>query len=315
MKSKVALISGVLGQDGSYLAELLLSKGYEVHGIMRRVAVPNMKFVKGLNITLHEGDLSDPGSIYRIIDKVRPDEFYNFACMAGVAPSFNQFEYTFDTGATAVVRIIEAIRQIDPKIKFFQACSSHIFGDTPVVPQNENTPMQPISPYGLAKASSRMALHMYRRAYGMFVCSAIFYAHASPRYSESFLLSKVVHSIWRIMRGEQEYLEVGNLDVPTDVGYAKDFVEAAYNIMQQEKPDDFVICTGETHTPREFIEIAFKEAGLSLDKLKINENLKRPSEVSLLVGDFSKANKAFGYKPRISYEELVKLMVHEISSQ
>lgn len=310
--NKKALITGVLGQIGSYLAEKLLAEGYEVHGMMRRVAVPNMKWVPK-EVILHEGDLSDPGSIYRIINEVRPDEYYNMACMAGVGPSFFQFEYTFDTGATAVVRTLEAIRSIDPKIKFFQACSSHIFGDTPVVPQNEETPMQPISPYGLAKAASRMALHMYRRAYGMYACSAIFYANASPRYSESFLLSKVVHSIKRIIRGEQDKLEVGFLDVPTDVGYSKEYAEAAYQIMQQPEPDDFILCTGVTHTAREFIDIAFKEANLDKEKYVIeNPSLKRPSEVSVLVGDYSKAKNAFGFDPQVDYESLVKLMVSQM---
>lgn len=321
MKKNKALILGCAGQDGSYLAELLLDKGYEVHGFIRRTSNPNTRNIRSLlynpeifnkTFFLHDGDLSDSGSLYNVINKVRPTEIYNFACMAGVSPSFYQPEYTIDTGGLAVLRILEAIRYVDPTIKFFQAGSSHIFGNTPESPQTEQTPKQPISPYGLGKALGQQVINYYRQVHGIYACSAIFYAHASPRYSESFLLGKVVHSIWRILKGEQQFFEVGNLDVPTDVGYAKDYVEAAWQMMQLDKPDDFIICTGELHTPREFIDIAFAEAGLSKDKLKVNESLKRPSEVSILVGDFTKAKEAFGYSPKTSFETLVKTMVNEV---
>ena len=282
---KKALITGINGQDGSYLAEILLGKGYEVYGLMRRTSSPNLSHIKDFKdnpkFKIYEGDMGDTGCLYKLVKEIMPDEIYNFAAMAGVSPSFNQPEYCFEIGALAVIRFLEVIKQIKPDAKFLQATSSHIFGDIKTYPQTETSPLSPISPYGLAKTSAHHAVNYYRSSQGMFVCSAIFYAHASPRYSESFLLSKVVHGIRKILKGEQKTLEVGNIDNPLDVGYAKEYMEASYKILQNDKPDDYIIATGELHTPREFIEKSFEFAGLDIKKyLRINNSLKRP-EVSI----------------------------------
>lgn len=315
---KKALILGVTGQDGSYLSDILLDKGYEVHGMIRRTSKPNTQnlrhilydsAVHGKRFFLHDGDISDQGSLMRIVREVQPDEVYNFAAMAGVGPSFFQPEYALDTGGVGVLRALEAIRLEKPDAKFFQAGSSHIFGDTSQSPQTESTPKQPISPYGVAKTTGQNLVHYYRQAYGTFACSAIFYAHASPRYSEGFLLSKIVHTIHRIEEGLQDTLEVGNLDVPMDIGYAREYMDAVFKIMQQGEPDDFILATGETHTSREFLDTAFEVAGLDVNKhVIVNDNLKRPSEVSVLVGDYSKAKEAFGFEPRVTFRELIELM-------
>ena len=310
MERPKAFITGITGQDGSYLAELLLSYGYEVHGLIRRTSIPHLQYLKPIldKITLHEGDMADHGSLHNLIKKILPDEVYNFGAMAGVTPSFYQPEYSIHSCGLSVVTLLEAIRQNKPDTKFFQAGSSHIFGNTPTSPQTEETPFSPISPYGCGKALGQHLLRHYRESYGIYACSAISYAHASPRYSEGFLLSKIV----AYLRNPQGKLELGNLDVPMDIGYAKDFVEAYYNIMQQDKPDDFIISTGETHSPKEYLELAFKEFGMKMeDHVVINDKLKRVSEVSVLTGDYSKANKAFGYKPKTSFNKLVKIMCNE----
>lgn len=317
MRSKKAVILGVTGQDGSYLTEILLAKGYVVYGMVRRTSRPNTTHLNHIlydeaykdRFILKEGDMADQGSLMRLIREVQPDEVYNFAAMAGVGPSFYQPEYALDTGGIGVLRILEAIRLEKPDTKFFQAGSSHIFGDTPTTPQTETTPKQPISPYGVAKAMGQNLVHYYRQAYGMFCCSAIFYAHASPRYSEGFLLSKVIHTIWRIEQGLQKTLEVGDLNTPMDIGYAKEYMEAVYEIMHQDNPDDFIIATGTQHTAQEFLDEAFRVAGLDKAKHVIfNPAYKRPSEVSVLVGDYSKAKDAFGFEPKVTFKELIRLM-------
>lgn len=315
---KKALITGVAGQNGSYLTDLLLTKDYEVHGLIRRTSNPNTRNIRHIlydpevfnkRFFLHDGDMSDYSSLVRIIKEVQPDEIYNFAAMAGVGPSFDQPEYAIDVGGQGVLRILEALRVEKPDTKFFQATSSHIFGDTYETPQDENTPVQPISPYACAKALGHHLVHYYRVAYDMFCCSAIYYAHSSPRYSEGFLLSKIIHSLWRIQDGVQDKLELGNLDVPMDIGYAPEYMEGTWNIMQQEKPDDFILATGEAHTSREFLEIAFKASGLDMDKhLVINDKLKRKSEVAELIGNANKAKEAFGFNPKVKFKDLVKLM-------
>lgn len=309
-----AILTGITGQDASYLSEILLDKGYEVHGLIRRSATNNKKNISHLldKIILHDGDLSDTTSLYRIINEVKPDEVYNFACMAGVSPSFKQPEYTMDTGATAVISMLEILKQIKPNAKFFQASSSHIFGSTKQAPQTEKTSLEPVSPYGVAKASAHHIINFYRTTYNIFACSAIFYAHASSRYSESFLLGKIVHAIWDILNCKDIKVPVGNITIPLDVGFAPEYAMAAFNIMQQEKPDDFIICTGEVHEPREFIEEMFKVAGLDINRyLVIDDRYNRGKEVNLLVGDYSKANKTFGYEPKVKFKELAKKIVEE----
>jgi len=317
--NKKAFITGITGQDASYLVELLLNKDYEVHGLIRRTSTPNTINIRHLlydedifnkRFFLHDGDLMDQSSLYRIISKVEPDEIYNLGAMAGVGPSFSQPDYAIETNGNVVGRILEAIRFLNPKIKFFQAGSSHIFGDTKETPQNENTKFQPISPYALGKALGQSLVRYYREVHKLFACSAIFYAHISPRYSESFLLGKIIHSIWRIQKGEQNFMELGNLEVPSEYGYARDFMEATHQIINLNEPDDFIISTNELHTPREFIDLAFKQIGLDKDKyIKISENLKRPSEVGILTGDYSKAQAVFNYRPKTRFENLVKAMV------
>jgi len=234
---------------------------------------------------------------------------YNFAAMPGVGPSFSQPEYTMNVSGVAVVRLLEAIKLLTPKTKFFQASSSHMFGDTEETPQTEKTVFSPISPYALAKTLAHNTVGYYRKIHNIFACSAIFYAHASPRYSEGFLLSKAIHSIWKIKKDEQKTLEVGNLNVPLDVGYAKEYMEAVFKIMQLKKPDDFILATGEARRPKEIIKDAFNIAGLDIKKhLVINDNLKRITEVSVLTGDYSKAKKAFGFKPKVKSHELMQIM-------
>jgi GDPmannose 4,6-dehydratase len=323
--NKRALITGIGGQDGSYLAELLLDKGYEVHGLIRRTSNPNTRNIRHLlydkkifnkTLFLHDGDLADASSVRRVIGKIKPNEIYNFAAMAGVGPSFDQVEYTMDVTGSGVVRILEAIKdlytqdEIDKReVKFFQATSSHIFGATKESPQFEGTKLEPISPYACAKALGHHLVNFYREAYNIFACSAIFYAHASPRYSEGFLLSKIIHNIWKIQDGEIEEFEVGNLDVPLDVGYAKEFMEAVYSMMQIGTPDDFVLATGETHTPREILAYAFLLAGLDVDKhVKENSGIKRKSEVGVLVGDIGKARLQLDFRPQVKFKELLKIM-------
>ena len=291
-----------------------------MHGIIRRTSYPNTQNIRHLlynpeifnkKLFVHDGDLADASSLFRIISQVKPDEIYNFAAMAGVGPSFFEPEYTLDVGAIGVIRMLEALRQVKPDTKFFQASSSHIFGDTLITPQTELVPLQPISPYGIAKAAAHNVLQMYKKAYKMFCCSAIFYAHASTRYSKGFMLSKVVHTVRDIRDGKADKLELGSLDMPMDIGYAKEYAEAAYNITQLDRPDDFIICTSELHTVKECVNEALKQCGLNVDKhLIINESLKRPSEVSILTGDYSKAHDAFGFKPKVKFEELINLMIN-----
>lgn len=304
-----AFITGIAGQDGSYMAELLLRRGYEVHGMVRRTSFLNDRFIKNLDITVHEGDMADPGTLTRLIKEIQPDEVYNFAAMAGVGPSFFQPEYALEIGGLGVLRLLEAIRHYCPKAKFFQASSSHIFGDTPVSPQSEITPLQPISPYGIAKAMGHLLVHQYRTNYGIHACSGIFYAHASPRYSEGFLLSKIVHAVRRIKKREQETLELGDLSTEMDFGYAKEYMEAAYNLMQLEDPTDLIIATGKIHTAEEFMKTCFDVAGLDYKKhVKYNKDLKRPSEVSVLVGDISKARMFIQFEPKVKFRELIEMM-------
>lgn len=316
---KKALILGVNGQDGSYLAEILLEKGYEVHGMVRRSATGNTKNIDHLinnreifekSFFLHKGDLAETTSLYRIISEVRPEEIYNEADQDHVVWSFSIPGYSYDITGAAVGRILEIIRQIDPKIKFFQPCSSNMFGKAVESPQNENTLFNPQSPYACAKVLAKLLVGHYRTAYGMFASVAIFYNHESPRRTEEYVTRKITKAAARISLGLQDKLMLGDLDAKIDWGYAKEYMEAAWSIMQLKEPDDFIISTGEVHSVREFAETAFKFVGLDYkDYVLTDEKLLRPANTSVLVGDISKAKNAFQYEPKVKITELIRIMV------
>jgi len=313
---KKAIISGITGQDGSYMAELLLSKGYEVHGIMRRLS----SFASGRidhlinhnpNLHTYHGDLTDNASIAGLISDVQPDEFYNFGAMSQVKVSFEIPQYTMETNAVGVLNVLEAIRKFSPHTKFYQASSSEMFGVPGVEPPfNENTPMVPQSPYGVAKLAAYHLTRQYRDGYGLFAATGILFNHESPRRGGTFVTKKITKAVARIKNGLQDSLVLGNLDAKRDWGWSPEFVEAIYMIMQQPKPDVFVIATGETHTIREFVEEAFKHVGLdSKDYVKIDDRYKRPNEVPLLLGDSSKAQKQLGWEPKMKFHEIVQAMM------
>jgi len=311
---KKAIISGVTGQDGSYLAELLLDKGYEVHGLMRRLS----SFASGRIDHLHShphfhtyhADLTDSPSISGIISEVKPDEFYNLGAMSHVKVSFEVPQYTLETNTTGVLNVLESLRKISPKTKFYQASSSEMFGvpGTPA-PYNENTPMVPQSPYGVAKLAAFHLTRQYRDGYGMFATTGILFNHESPRRGGTFVTKKISKAVARIKLGLQDSLVLGNLDAKRDWGWAPEFVEAIYLIMQQKKPDIYVVATGETHTIREFVEEAFSYVGLKSKKfVRIDDKYKRPNEVPLLLGDASKIKK-LGWKPKMKFHEIVRAML------
>lgn len=316
---KKALILGVTGQDGSYLAELLLEKGYEVHGMLRHSATGNTRNINHLIkdkeifnkiFFLHKGDLADATSLYRIISEVKPQELYNEADQDHVSWSFAAPDYSYDITGAAVGRILEIIRQIDSKIKFFQPCSSNMFGKAIETPQSETTPFQPQSPYACAKILAYVLTRHYREAYGMFAATAIFYNHESPRRTEEYVTRKITKAAARIAMGLQDKLVLGDLSAKIDWGYAKEYMEAAWNILQQPKPDDFVIATGEVHSVQEFVEEAFRFVNLNSDDYVVSDKqLLRPASTSVLVGDISKARKTFGFEPKIKFKELVRIMV------
>ena len=313
---KKVLIFGITGQDGSYLAELLLEKGYEVHGLIRRSSTGNKRNIMHIldKITLHKGDLADATSIYRIIDEVRPLELYNMADQDHVSWSYDSVDYSFDITGAAVGRILEVIKQTSPKIKFFQPVSSNMFGKAKN-PQNEETGFRPQSPYGCAKAFAYILTSYYRDVFGLFASSAIFYNHESPRRNEEYVTRKITRAAARISKGLQKKLYLGDIDIRIDFGYAKEYAEAAWNILQSDKPDNFIICTGELHSIREFAEEAFKCVGLKAsDCIEIDKKLLRPGKTDELVGDFSKAKNVFGYKPKVRFKDLVKIMVeHDLN--
>jgi GDPmannose 4,6-dehydratase len=311
MKKK-ALIFGITGQDGSYLAEILLEKGYEVHGLIRRSATGNKKNIMHIldKIKLHKGDLADPTSIYRIINEVKPDEIYNEADQDHVSWSYDSVGYSCDITGSAVGRILEIIRQIDTKIKYFQPVSSNMFGKTEDNIQNEETALRPQSPYGCCKALAFLLCRYYRDVFGMFVSTGIFYNHESPRRTEEYVTHKITKAAVRISKGLQKKLSLGDLSTEIDFGYAKEYMEAAWNILQLDKPDDFIICTGETHSIKEFLEEAFKIVGLKTkDYVEYDSSLIRPGKTSTLLGDYSKARKVFGFNPKIRFKEIVKMLV------
>ena len=316
MKQKRALITGITGQDGSYLAELLILKGYQVHGIVRRGSTVNTvridQFLKNGKIDLHYGDLADANSIVSILMKVKPDEIYNLGSMSHVKVSFDIPEYTGQVTGLAVVRILEALRSLNMmNVKYYQASSSEMFGLSRP-PQNEQTPFMPQSPYGCAKLYAYWITKTYRSAYDMFACNGILFNHESPRRGETFVTKKIVRAAVRIKLGLQKEIVLGNLKAKRDWGFAGDYMEAVYQIMQHTKPDDFVVATQEHHTIEEFAKSVFKKLDLNLkDYLKISPQYFRPNEVPDLMGDASKIRKMLGWKPKVNFDELIDMMIQE----
>jgi len=314
-----ALITGITGQDGSYLAELLLSKGYEVHGIIRRSSTFNTgridhlyqdPHINGVRLFLHYGDLADSTNLIKLLYRLEPNEIYHLAGQSHVRVSFDVPEYTGDVTALSTMRILAAIRETRLKAKFFQASSADIYGKVQQTPQNESTPFHPRSPHAVAKVYSHWATVNYRESYNLFACNGILFNHESPRRGETFVTRKVTSAVARIKAGLQENLYLGNLDAQRDWGYAKEYVEAMWLMLQQEEPDDCVIATGEAHAVHEFLGEAFSYAGLDWHELvEIDPKYYRPAEVDLLVGDPSKAETKLGWKPKTRFKELVRLMV------
>jgi GDPmannose 4,6-dehydratase len=307
---KTALITGVTGQDGSYLAELLLEKGYEVYGMARRTSTESTERIKHLPITIVSGDLLDQQSVNRIVDNIRPQEIYNLAAQSFVHASFEQPVFTGDVTALGVTRILEAIRDIDPAIRFYQASSSEMFGKIREEPQTEDTPFHPRSPYGVAKVYGYWITNNYRESYGLHASNGILFNHESPRRGIEFVTRKITHAAASISLGHQDKLFLGNLDAERDWGFAGDYVEAMWLMLQQDQPDDYVIATGERHSVREFCDIAFNILGLDYTKhVEVDSKFWRPAEVNILRGDYTKAKSVLGWKPKITFPELVKMMV------
>jgi GDPmannose 4,6-dehydratase len=317
-----ALITGITGQDGSYLTEFLLGKGYEVHGLIRRASAFNTDrldhiyqdpHIPGNRMVLHYGDLTDSSGLRRVLEAVEPDEIYNLGAQSHVRVSFDQPEYTADVVAMGALRLLETLRDYlgDPpdRIRYYQAGSSEMFGSTPP-PQNEKTRFHPRSPYAVGKVAAHGFGVNYREAYGMFVCNGILFNHESPRRGETFVTRKITRAVGRIKMGLQDKLYLGNLDAKRDWGYAGDFVEAMWLMLQQDEPDDYVVCTGEAHSVREFLETAFGYAGLDYDKyVEIDPRYFRPTEVDHLLGDASKAREKLQWTPRVTFEQLTHMMV------
>ncbi len=313
-----ALITGITGQDGSYLSELLLDKGYEVHGIVRRSSSFNTHRIDHLHrdapdddrqLHLHYGDLADSTNLVNLIRDLRPTEIYNLAAQSHVAVSFEVPDYTGDITGMGAVRLLEAVRLADPEIRFYQASSSEMFGSSPP-PQDESTPLHPRSPYACAKVYAHHLTVNYREAYGLFAVSGILFNHESPRRGENFVTRKVTRAVARIKAGLQQELWLGNLDAQRDWGYAPDYVEGMWRMLQQDEPDDYVLATGEMHTVREFCEAAFARAGLDWqDHVRFDPRYERPAEVDALRGDATKAAEQLGWTPTVTFAELVEIMV------
>ncbi len=307
-----ALITGITGQDGSYLAEFLLKKGYEVIGMVRRTSTTNFARIRHIQdkITLVSGDLLDQISLINILQEHRPDEVYNLAAQSFVPTSWKQPVFTGEVTALGVTRLLDAIRIVDPSIKFYQASSSEMFGKVREVPQNENTPFYPRSPYGVAKVYGHWITVNYRESYGLFACSGILFNHESPRRGLEFVTRKVAHGAAKIKLGLAKELRLGNLDAKRDWGFAGDYVKAMWLMLQQDEPDDYVVGTGETHSVRELCEVAFGYLGLDWrDYVVQDPRLFRPADVDLLVADASKARRVLGWEPTVTFEELIKMMV------
>ncbi len=332
---KKALITGITGQDGSYLAELLLEKGYEVHGIIRRASTFNTSrinhlykdpHINGVNLYLHYGDISDSSNINRLLEKIKPDEIYHLAAQSHVRVSFDLPEYTGDVTGLSTVRILDAIKEAGIKAKFYQASSSEMFGKAKELPLRETTPFHPRSPYACAKVYAYWITKNYRESYNIFACNGILFNHESPRRGETFVTRKITRGLARIKLGKDEKLYLGNLDAKRDWGYAKDFVYGIWLMMQQKNPDDYLLATGETHSVREFVEKSANLLGFDLvwtgeglnekgiDKktnkiiVEIDPKYFRPAEVDILLGDYSKAKKHLGWEPKVKFNELVEIM-------
>ncbi|MBD2178774.1 GDP-mannose 4,6-dehydratase [Pseudanabaena sp. FACHB-1998] len=322
-KSKRALITGITGQDGSYLSELLLSKGYEVHGIIRRTSTINTDRLDHMyqdphlpetKLFLHYGDLTDGTTLGRILEAVQPHEVFNLGAQSHVRVSFDSPEYTVDAVGMGTLRLLEALRDYQQRnggdIRFYQAGSSEMYGLVQAVPQSESTPFYPRSPYACAKVYAHWQTINYRESYGLFACNGILFNHESPRRGETFVTRKITRAIARIVAGQQKKLYLGNLDSKRDWGYAKDYVEAMWLMLQQSEPDDYVISTGETHSVREFLEEAFAYVNLKWeDYVEIDPRYFRPAEVDLLLGDCTKAKQKLGWEPKVTFKGLVELMV------
>ncbi len=335
---KRALITGITGQDGAYLAEFLLKKGYEVHGVKRRSSSFNTARVdhiyqdlhdEDIRFLMHYGDLTDSTNLIRIIQEVRPDEIYNLAAQSHVHVSFETPEYTANSDAVGVLRILEAIRilKMEERTRFYQACTSEMYGKVQEIPQRETTPFYPRSPYGAAKVYGYWITVNYREAYGIHACNGILFNHESPIRGETFVTRKITRAIARIKLGLQKRIYLGNLDAKRDWGHARDYVRAMWLILQQEKPDDFVVATGRAHSVREFLERAFGEIGIGLvwegrgvdevgrdagtgrDLVRVDPKYFRPTEVEFLLGDYTKAKQVLGWEPEVTFEELVRMMV------
>ncbi len=347
LSMKKALITGITGQDGSYLAELLLEKGYHVYGIIRRASTFNTSRIQHIFQDIHEkdvrlhlvyGDLDDSSTINGIIREIMPDEIYNLGAQSHVRVSFDIPEYTGNVTGLGAIRILEAIRNLEKdtgkKIKYYQASSSELFGKVLQIPQNENTPFYPRSPYGCAKAYAYWITKNYRESYNIFATNGILFNHESPRRGETFVTRKITRAVVRIKECVQDCIFLGNLDAKRDWGHAKDFVQVMWLMMQQDKPDDYVIATGESHSVREFLELAFKEVGINITSngkkgieeeytradtgkvvVKIDPRYFRPAEVDFLLGDSSKARERLGWKPKVLFKDLVKEMVHSDMEQ
>jgi GDPmannose 4,6-dehydratase len=310
--TKRALITGITGQDGSYLAELLLEEGYEVIGMFRRASAMNFDRITPIqdSVELVPGDLHDEASLINVLRDNRPDEVYNLAAQSFVQTSFSQPVLTGETTALGVTRMLDAIRIVDPAIRFYQASSSEMFGKVVEVPQSETTPFYPRSPYGVAKVYGHWITVNYRESYDLHASSGMLFNHESPRRGIEFVTRKITHNVARIKHGLQQQLPLGNLDSQRDWGFAGDYVRAMWLMLQQDAPDDYVIATGETHPVREFCEIAFAHVGLNWeDHVVVDERFMRPAEVDLLVGDPSKAKKVLGWEPKVGFAELVTMMV------
>jgi len=314
-----AFITGITGQDGSYLAELLLSKEYEVHGMVRRISNPQYPNLSNVidKVKLHVGDMLDTLSLVRLISEIQPDEIYNFAAMSQVRDSYDHPEVTQDINANGPLRIFEAVRLFSPQSKIYQACSSEMFGKVQETPQTETTKFYPRSPYGSSKVTAYNHAKIYREAYGLNIYCGILFNHESPRRGRAFLSRKVCIAVAEIKAGKREKLVLGNLDAKRDWGYAKEYCEWIWRIMQHPTPDDFVIATGETHSVKEFVALAFHYVGIENweDYVEYDKSLTRPAEVDLLMGDATKSNNVLGFEPKIKFKELVKIMVDAESAR